>query len=172
MSPRGKARKIVYPAVFGALALVLLYVGMMAPSGKWGIVAAAGLLPCAVILSVGVRAGLLCWSGVTILAFLTLPDKFIALLFGVLFGLYPIVKALIESLRKLALEYILKLAFFNLSFSVVYVVMKGAVLSALPVQIHRIWLLYLVGNIVFFLYDYGVSKLISLYMARIHKYSR
>lgn len=172
MSSRMKARKVVYPAIFGALALVLLYIGMIAPSGSWGIVAVAGLLPCAVVISVGVAAGFLCWAGVTILAFLLLPDKFIALLFGVLFGLYPMVKCLVERLRKLPLEYALKILFFNLSFSVVYFIMKAAVLESLPGQLHTVWLLYLVGNVVFLLYDYGFSKLIALYMARIHRYSR
>lgn len=172
MNPRMKSRKVVYPAVFGALALVLLYIGMIAPGGNWGIVAVAGLLPCAVVISAGIAAGFLCWAGVTILAFLLLPDKLIALLFGALFGLYPMVKTLVESLRKLPLEYVLKVLFFNLSFSVIYLVMKGAVLESLPAGLHATWLLYLVGNIVFLLYDYGLSKLISLYMARIHRYSR
>ena len=172
MNSRIKTRKIVYPAILGSLALVLLYIAGAVPSGSWGLVAAAGLLPCAAVISVGIAAGFLCWAGVTVLAFLLLPDKFIALLFGVLFGLYPVVKGLIERLRKLPLEYVLKLVFFNLSFTAVYLVMKVAVLAARPGQLHQVWVLYLVGNVVFLLYDYGFSKLIALYISRIHRHSR
>ncbi len=172
MSPRRKASGVVYPAVFGALALVILSLGTMAPTGTWGIVAVAGLMPAAVILSVGVAAGVLCWAGVSLLAFLLIPDKLIALLFGALFGLYPIIKNLVERLRRLPLEYLLKLVFFNLSFTLIYRVMKAAVLASLPEKLSALWLLYLVGNVVFLLYDYGFTKLIGLYMARVHKASR
>lgn len=170
---RGKqAKKVVFPAIFGALALVLLYLGTMLPTGIWGVAAVAGLLPAAVVISAGLAAGCICWAGVTLLAFFLLPDKFVVLLFGALFGLYPIVKGLIERLRKLPLEYVLKLLFFNLSFTLVYLVMKAAVLASLPAALGAVWLLYLVGNVVFLVYDYGLSKLITLYMARVYKQVR
>lgn len=172
MNTRNKAAGVVYPAVFGALALALLYVGTVVPTGNWGVVAVAGLMPAAVIISAGTAAGVLCWAGVTLLAFLLLPDKFLVLLFGALFGLYPIVKNRVERLRRLPLEYILKLIFFNLSFTAVYRIMKAAVLASLPSQLSALWLLYLVGNVVFLIYDYGFSKLIGLYIARIYKPSR
>ena len=38
------AAMAAYPAVLGALALILVYLGSIAPTGSWGIVAAAGLL--------------------------------------------------------------------------------------------------------------------------------
>jgi hypothetical protein len=129
-------------------------------------------MPAAVIISAGLTAGALCWAGVTVLAFLLLPDKFMALLFGLLFGLYAIVKNLVERLRVLPLEYVLKLLFFNASFTVIYFVMGAAVLSSLPEQLGVTWVLYLVGNVVFLAYDYGFGKLIGLYMARVYKPSR
>lgn len=172
MKFRGKARRTAVSAMFGALALVLLYVGVVSPAGNMGIIAVAGLMPAAVVISAGLAAGFLCWGGVTILAFLLIPDKLAALLFGALFGLYPMVKCAVERLRKLPLEYVLKLLFFNLSFTVIYLIMKESVLAWLPTRLHTIWLLYAAGNAVFLLYDYGFSKLISLYTARIHRYSR
>ncbi len=170
MSTGKKAARVVYPAMFGALAVAILYLGTLVPTGVWGVAALAGLLPAVVFLSAGLAAGLICWVGVTFLAFLLLPDKLLALLFGTFFGIYPIVKGLIERMRKLPLEYILKLAFFNGSLTVAYLVMRAAVFASLPAALSAVWALYLAGNIVFLLYDYGVSKLISLYMARIHRH--
>lgn len=170
MNTGKKARGVVFPAIFGALALAVLYLGTALPTGTWGLAAAAGLFPLAVVLSVGVAAGLLCWAGVTVLAFLLLPDKFMALLFGALFGVYPIVKGLIERLRRLPLEYVLKLAFFNTALTAVYFAMKAALLDSLPAALGVVWALYLAGNVVFLLYDYGVSKLIALYMNRIQRH--
>ena len=64
------ASKVAYPAVLGALSLVLVYIGSIAPTGNWGIIAVAGLLPSAAVISVGLQAGFLCWACVSILAFL------------------------------------------------------------------------------------------------------
>ena len=163
------ASKVAYPAVLGALSLVLVYIGSIAPTGDWGIIAVAGLLPSAAVISVGLQAGFLCWACVSILAFLLIPDKFCVLMFAVLFGLYPMVKSLIERLRRRPLEYVLKLVFFNLAFTVLYVVMKNAVLASLPEVFSVVWVLYLAGNVVFLLDDFGFSKLIGAYIARIQR---
>ena len=169
MKRNTSASKVAYPAVLGALSLVLVYIGSIAPTGNWGIIAVAGLLPSAAVISVGLQAGFLCWACVSILAFLLIPDKFCVLMFAVLFGLYPMVKSLIERLRRRPLEYVLKLVFFNLAFTVLYVVMKNAVLASLPEVFSVVWVLYLAGNVVFLLYDFGFSKLIGAYIARIQR---
>lgn len=170
MRRKGAAAKVAYPAILSALALILVYTGSIAPSGNWGIVAAAGLLPAAAVISVGLKAGFLCWAATAILAFLLVPDKFCVLLFGALFGLYPMVKSLIERLRKKTLEYILKLVFFNTAFTAIYLIMAAAVAASLPQVLgSSVWVLYLTANIVFLMYDYGFSKLIALYIARVQR---
>ena len=167
MKKQTAAAKIAYPAVLGAVSLTFIYLGALMPSGKWGMVALAGLFPAAAVISVGMKAGFLCWAGTSILAFILLPVKFCALLYAVLFGLYPMLKSLIEGCRKTGLGYILKLTFFNLAFTLVFVAMKGAVLGSLPTALDSVWMMYLVGNIVFLAYDFGFSKLIAIYIARI-----
>lgn len=167
MNKRSKSAKVAYPAILGAVSLILVYIASVVPSGNWGFVAIAGLLPAAAVISVGMKAGFLCWAGVSILALLLLPGKFCALLYAALFGLYPMVKALIERLRRRALEYVLKLVFFNAAFTLIYLMMKATVLDSLPSALGVTWILYIVANIVFLLYDFGFSKLIVFYIARI-----
>ena len=170
MRKNSAAARVAYPAILSALALMLVYLGSIAPTGSWGIVAAAGLLPAAAVISVSLTAGFLCWAAAAILAFLLAPDKLCALLFGVLFGLYPMVKSLAERLRKKPLEYVLKLAFFNAAFTVIWLTMAAAVTASLPRALGgSVWVLYGLANIVFLLYDYGFSKLIALYIARIQR---
>lgn len=172
MKKRTAAGTVVYAAILGALSLIFLYLGNLLPTGRWGIAALAGLMPAGAIISAGMTSGVICWLGVSILGFFLVPDKLVVMLFALLFGLYPIVKNLIEGMRKLVPEYILKILFFNLSFTVIFLAMKTAVLDSLPVALSVVWLLYLVGNGVFLLYDYGFSKLIALYMSRIYRPSR
>ena len=168
MRRKGAAR-VAYPAVLGAVSLILVYIASVVPTGNWGLVAVAGVLPAAAVISVGLGAGVLCWAGVSLLSFLLLPGKFCALLYAALFGLYPLVKSLIERLRKRGLEYLLKLAFFNASFTLIFLVMRAAVLDSLPAALGTVWVLYLVANAVFLIYDFGFSRLIGFYVARISR---
>ena len=161
--------KIAFPAILGALSLVLIYIGSAAPSGNWGIVAVAGLLPAAAVISVGWKSGALCWAGTSLLALILVPSKLCALMYAVLFGLYPLVKSWIERIGKKMPEYLLKLVFFNAAFTVIYVSMKAAVLGSLPSTLSAVRILYPVGNVVFLMYDFGFSRLISFYIARIHR---
>ena len=167
MKRHSATARITYPAILGALSLVFVYVGAVAPSGNWGLVALAGLFPAAVVISFGLKSGFLCWVGVSVLAFVLIPGKFCALLYAVLFGLYPMLKSVIEGLRKKTVGYVLKLAFFNIAFTILYTVMRVAVLDSLPNILQTGWLLYVVGNVVFLVYDFGFSKLIAFYIARI-----
>ena len=170
MRRKNKAVQVAYPAILGALAVVLVYLACIAPTGRWGIVALGGLLPAAAVIDLGLKAGFLCWAGASILALLLAPDKFCALLFAVLFGLYPMVKSLAEGLRKKPVEFLLKLGYFNAAFTVLYLTMAAAMLGSLPEVLgSSVWVLYLAENVVFLAYDFGFSRLIAVYIARVQR---
>jgi len=165
MKRKNSALQVAHSAILSALALILIYLSSLIPIGRLGIVAAAGLLPAAAVIAFDWKAGILSWAVVSVLAFLLVPDKFCVLLFAVLFGVYPVVKSLSENRKHQWQAYLLKLAFFNAALTVIYQVMEGALLANLPAW----WLVYLAGNIVFLIYDYGFSRLIGLYIARIQR---
>ena len=73
-------------------------------------------------------------------------------------------------LRRGPLGYLLKLAFFNAAFTLIYLTMAGAVASSLPEVLGRsVWVLYGAAHVVFLLYDYGFSRLIAVYIARVQR---
>lgn len=166
---RQAAFSVAYTALLAALSLVILYGSCLAPTGRAGVVGLAGLLPAAAVISGGPSSGVLCYAGTGILAFLLLPDKGNALLYLLFFGLYPLVKYSIERIRRLPLELVLKLAFFNGMLSVFWFVLRTIFLSAIPLSTQSLPLLYLGGSAVFLMYDFGFSKLISFYIARVDK---
>ena len=161
---RQAAFSVAYTALLAALSLVILYGSCLVPTGRAGVVGLAGLLPAAAVIS-----GVLCYAGTGILAFLLLPDKGNALLYLLFFGLYPLVKYSIERIRRLTLELVLKLAFFNGMLSVFWFVLRTIFLSAIPLSTQSLPLLYLGGSAVFLMYDFGFSKLIAFYIARVDK---
>lgn len=90
-------------------------------------------------------------------------------MYAAMFGLYPVVKSLAESLRRKGPEMICKLVFFNLSLTAVIWIAKLAILSGLPWDGIPIWGLYVVSNLLFLAYDYGFSGLIAAYLSRMGK---
>ncbi|MBC5731051.1 hypothetical protein [Pseudoflavonifractor hominis] len=163
----GGAREVALPAVLAALSLLLLYGASIAPSGRMGLVALSGLVTAAAVVSGGLHAGLLCYGAAGILGLLLVPDKGSALLYLLFFGVYPVIKSRAERLRTRLAEYGLKLLCFNLALTILWFGFRGLFLPFLPEALRMTALVYLVGNPVFLVYDFGCSKAISLYVARL-----
>lgn len=166
------ASRVAWGGVLAALSLLLLYLATMLPSGRIGMVAVAGLVPAVGVISGGLATGFLSYGAAGLLGLLLLPDKGSALLYVLFFGLYPMIKYLIERLRKLPLELVLKLVFFNLILIVFLFGFSALLFPMLPQIMHTPLLLFGIGNVVFLIYDYGFSKLITFYAVRIRKATR
>lgn len=166
------ASRTALGGVLAALSLVLLYISTLLPSGRIGMVAVAGLVPAAGVISGGLAAGFLCYGAAGLLGLLLLPDKGCALLYAIFFGLYPMVKSLIERLRRLPLELLLKLAFFNVVLAILLFGFSAVLLPFLPELLNSPLPIFLAGNVAFLLYDFGFSKLITYYAARIRTAAR
>lgn len=166
------ASRVATGGVFAALSLLLLYGATLLPSGRIGMVAVAGLVPAAGVISGGLGAGFLCYGATALLGLLLLPDKGCALLYALFFGLYPMVKYAVERLRKLPVELLLKLVFFNLILVIFLFGFSALLFPLLPELMRTPLPLFGIGNVVFLVYDYGFSKLITYYASRIRKAKR
>lgn len=166
------ASRVALGGVLAALSLLLLYLGCMMPTGRMGMVAVAGLVPAAGVVSGGLAAGFLCYGAAGLLGLLLLPDKGCALLYLLFFGLYPMVKSLIERLRKLPVELLLKLVFFNGVLAVLWFGFSALLFPMLPEFLHSALPVFLAGNGAFLVYDYGFSKLITYYASRVDPSAR
>ena len=167
-----KVSRVALGGVLAALSLVLLYLSALAPTGRIGIVAVAGLVPAVGVVSGGLGTGFLCYGAAGILGLILVPDKGCALLYAAFFGLYPMVKSAVERLRKLPLELLLKLVFFDLVLTVFLFGLSGLLFPLLPELLQRPLPLYLAGNAACLIYDYGFSKLITCYAARMRGAAR
>lgn len=161
--------RVALCGVLAALSLVLLWLACLAPSGRMGVVALAGLVPSAAVAAYGLGAGFLCYGAAGILGLFLLPDKGCALLYALFFGLYPMVKSLIERLHRLALELICKLVFFNGVLALFLLAFSGLLLPLLPEYLSSPAPVFAAGNLAFLVYDYGFSKLITAYAPRLRK---
>ena len=154
--------------ILAAGSLVLLWLASVAPSGRLGLTAAAGLFPMAATMAAGRTAGLLCWAAASILGLLLLPDKGVALMYLVFLGLYPVVKSRLEQLKSRTAEWAGKLAYFNAALTLLWFAFRELFLPALPEWMSaQAWVLYLAGNVIFILYDIALSRLIGGLNARL-----
>ena len=146
--------------------LVFLLLACVAPSGRMGLTAVAGLFPVAAVLRAGASAGYLTWIVSGLLGIILLPDKGVGLLYLLFLGLYPVVKGNIESLRRLPLEWVLKFLYFNVALAVCWFGVRSLFLPDVPEWLGTP-LLFAGGNVVFFVYDIGLSRIIGLLRVRL-----
>ena len=163
-----KAGRTALGGVLAAGSLAVLWLACVTPTGRLGVAAAAGLFPIGAVLRAGRGAGRLCWAAASVLGLLILPDKGVALMYLCFMGLYPVVKSRLEQYASRPLEWVGKLACFNAALTLLWVAFRGLFLPALPEWLAgKVWLLYGAGNLVFLLYDWGLSRLIGMMTARL-----
>jgi hypothetical protein len=163
-----QTRNITMTALFTALSVVFLYVAAVLPTGQLGFVAVSSLFAVAAVLESGLGAGLFVFVGSAVLGYLIVPNKTAVLLYGLFFGYYPVIKSLIERIRKRIPEWILKLVVFNAALTVIWfglsaILFNSSILGA------STYVIYLIGNVAFVLFDIGVTKLIGFYRKNISK---
>lgn len=155
--------KIAAIAVLSALSAVLLYFASILPTGRLALIAIAGLLPAVAVVNYGLSGGVYCFVVSGALALLVLPVKAPAIVYAVFFGNYPIIKSLIERIRKLPLEWLLKLVWMNAVLTLLYFVLTEVFLELAPGGSAYTLIVYTVCNIAFIIYDIGFTGLLHSY---------
>lgn len=152
--------------LLSAGSLVFLFLACITPSGRLGLGAVSGLFPMAAVMAAGRGAGYLCWVVSGLLGLILLPDKGIALLYLVFFGLYPVVKSRCESGKRQAVSWFFKLLYFNAALVVFWFFLRELFMPRPPAWLKGSWLVFLLGNCVFIAYDIGLSRLIFSLLGR------
>ncbi len=157
----------------GALALVCLLLTVF-PFATYALPALASVFLMPVVIECGKRWALAVYAAVSLLALLIVSDMEARLLFVFFFGYYPIIKSWAEQ-RHRAVEWLCKLGIFNAAVVLAYTVLSAvgfslAVFSipgvALPLGVFLAAFL-LAGNVIFVLYDIGLTRLLPLYFSRL-----
>lgn len=170
---RMQTRSVAFGGVICGLAVAVMLLSGVFPTAEFSLPAIAGILMIAMVIEYGYKQALLCYLAAAVLCLLLVPNKEAATLFAAFFGYYPILKGLLERVRRRWLEWILKLLVFNAAFIAAYLVViylfgLTQVLEELqPFGKWGIPLFLLAGNAVFVLFDVLLTRLIGLYYARI-----
>lgn len=165
----GKSRRVALCGVLGALALAFLMLGNLIPLATYCAPALAAVVLIPVLQEYGVRWALTLYAAVALLAVLILPDKELALMYALVLGHYPAVRALLAGIRPRILRAGAKLAVFNAAVLLAY----GLLLAVFPLPglaaefagMGRAMLaaLLAVGNLSFLAFDLALGRLTLLY---------
>ena len=163
-----KSGTIALSGVLAACSLATMMCACFLPVSRTGMVAISGLFPLAGALKAGWSAGYLCWGSAGILGLLLLPDKGIALVYLLFLGLYPVLKGQIESIRKILVEWILKLLYFNFILLLARVVFQSLILNVgFQWTEQTFWWIILAANALFVCYDFLLSRVVALLRRRL-----
>lgn len=158
-----KTKCLARSAIFAAVATALVCLCAVFPSGRLALIAIAGLCSALALIHCGGKwaAGVFAVSAV--LSFLISPGKGNALLYASFFGYYPALKSLFERIHSRIAGWIAKFAVLNVAFAALWFLARAVLFEGVetPIPLPLLW----VGiNVVFFLYDIGLSRLISVYI--------
>jgi hypothetical protein len=163
-----KALNIAKGGLFTALTIIFLYLSSMLPTSRLFLIALAACIIPLSIITTNINNTIIVYVASSILSLL-LGLRGSALVYIVFFGLYGFVKYYVERLRKAPLEFVLKFIFFNLCIITMYLMYK---LFSLGIPKLNIPIYYgiVAFEIVFVIYDYALTVVISYMNKRIKRF--
>lgn len=168
-----RTMRVAFCSIISALSLAMMMLTAVVPVGTYALPCAAGIIFTAVVVEYGAKWAFSVYLVVAILSTFLSGDKEAVIYFVMIFGYYPILKSIIESkIKSKALQYLLKFLLFNSAAVASFFI--GNFLIAIPPEEYMIagvyvpWVLLIIGNIFFVIYDLAISMLVVRYVMVIH----
>lgn len=162
-----KSKDITLGGLLIALSVVILYSTSLLPISTISILTVASCIIPICIMRSSIKTAIFVYIGSSILSFFVCPAKNIVVMYILFFGIYGIVKHIIEQKRNMLIEIIYKFIFFNIAFFICIAVITsllGETITTLP-----LWLLWIAAQPAFLVYDYALSMIITWYLKKFHK---
>lgn len=156
-----KTRVLALCSIFSALGVIILYLGSLIEIIDLSMAVVASLLVVIAVIEIGGIYPWLIYAVTSLISFLLLPNKFVAVVYLAFAGFYPILKAKIERVKGIVCALI-KLGVFNLCLLAAWGVAK---LFVIPFEtVYGIAITAVALNLVFILYDFALTTLITRYI--------
>lgn len=165
-----KNNKITLSAMMAALAVAFMLLSYF-PYLTYAIPAIAGLFIMVIVIEINCKWAFAAFIASSILVLLSAEPES-KLMYVLLLGYYPIIKAFTERINKPVIEWFIKIIVFNISVLAAYLIFAklfGITLDDLMfVGKYGPLILLILGNIVFVFYDIAVSRMACMYINVLH----
>ncbi|MCI1995682.1 hypothetical protein [Clostridium luticellarii] len=159
------ASSIAKGGLLTTIGVILIYISSVVPINKGSILTLSSLIIPLAVLITNLRNAFTVYAATCLLSLLICGLKMTVISYVIFFGLYGLVKYYIEKLRKLPFEIILKLIFFNLCITLLFLIYSLFFPGLLKINFH--FYAIIIGlQVVFLAYDY----LLTLFINYISKY--
>lgn len=162
-----KSLYIAKGGMLTALSVILLYLSFILPTNKLTLLTLSSLIIPVAIITMNIKSSILVYASTSTIIFL-LGLKSVFILYLLIFGPYGIIKLYIERLKKSYIEIILKLLYFNITLSLLYLLSKALLFQYINIDF-PLPLIVLLLQIGIFIYDYALTLLINLFQRKILK---
>lgn len=162
--------KITLGGIVAAMSLIFMFFTGVVPIMAYTLPALAGAFLIVIVIELGKKWAILTYATVSILSFFLTPDKEAAMLFTMFLGYYPIIKSFLEKIKFRPLEYVSKIAIFNVSIILAYQIIIR--IFSTPELLdefkefgkYSIPIFLIAANVAFILYDIALTGVISTYI--------
>ncbi len=181
-------RKVAFGGILTAVAVVLLFLSSVLPSGRFVLPIAAGLVIFVAAREFSGSLGVIVYIAVSLLGFLVCADKTGVLCFTLIFGYYPLIKRKINYIKNKLAVWVLKFLLFTVVFVAFMLISKYVLgidltsvsLFGIDLSQYTFWgitlntpllfilFLYIAFLIFAFIYDFFLIKFYPFYDFKIH----
>lgn len=160
-----KAKDLALGGILTSLTVIILFINILIPINTFAILTISScFVPIAIIRS-NVRVGIFVYIASSIIGFFLVPLDII-IPYILYFGIYGLVKFYIEKLRNIPLEILLKLSFSNIMLILGYILFTKFIA---PINLNiPIWILIILAQIAFLIFDYALTLIITFYISKFH----
>lgn len=166
-------KKLAVASIYAAMSVVSLLVASLFPV-RISMCIIASLITAIVTIECGHKYAWLTFLSVSIISFLLIPKKSVVYIYILFLGYYPILKLYIERLAHLIHEWIAKIVFFSIILIIAHFSFKTFFMPSFDTEIIKLIYKHLaaifaLANVIFIVYDFGLTFIISFYIHRIKK---
>ncbi len=164
-------RKVALGGFITALAVISLYLSSVFPTNRLFFYAFSTIFLLAMVVEYGPASAFIVYAATTFLAAIIVPNKIMLIPYGLFFGYYGILKYFIEKICNFILEWVLKLLTFNIAMGVTYWIVFRVLFQTLEMRF-SLWIMVLLIEAIFIIYDIAYSLSIKYYKEKIGKLFR
>lgn len=168
-----QSTKVALCGIISSVSVVLMFMTGLVPFLTYTLPAVSGALLAIIVIEINKKWAAGAYIAISLLSLLIVADKEAAMFFVAFFGYYPIIKEVIENKLPKILEWVVKLLLFNVAAVAAYAVI--IYVFGIPFDEleeygkYSVLILLAMGNVIFVLYDYCMTSLITLYYQRWQK---
>ena len=166
--------RIALCSVITALSILFMLMTVILPVAAYSCVMLTGLCTALIIEEIDGRYALCSFAAVSIISALLVPDKESVVLYIVFFGYYPVLHDFLSKKINNTVSRIIEYLVFNaacfISFFTSIYVLSVPKDSFMIGDLYLPWVILIMANILFFLYDYTLKVMVKVYRIKFKKY--